>query len=212
MKVSSVKRSRIRTNFVDRKITVGKTDAVESISSISGMKNSSYNSSENQLLFYEQFYDNLKELHKEYKKFYHDEQILEDAIENFDKNRDKLLSNMKELIIKYNNAVKSLASFDKAFDTNHVIKIQDILVEYRRKLENLGIYITNHKELNLNETVFIDKIQSNENALDFLFEPTKGIILKIYAIFRNIKISKKNAIERKYNNSTYKGLILDDKS
>lgn len=212
MKVSSVKKSRIRTSFVDRKTTVGKTDAVESISSISRMQNSSYDSSENQSIFYDEFYDNLKELQKEYRKFYHDEQALEDAIKNFDRSRDKLLSNMKELIEKYNNAVRSLASFDMAFKTNNVRSIEDILMEYKDQLKNLGIYVIKDKELELSEAIFIDRIQGNENVLDFLFEPTKGIILKIYAVFRNIKISKKAALERKYDSNDARGMLLDNKT
>jgi len=191
---------------------VGKTDAVESISSIKKMENSSYYSSENYLMFYDDFYDNLKELKEEYKRFYHDEQLLEKAIDNLNKDKDKLLKNMKELISKYNNAIKSLASFDKAFETDHVMKIQKLLFSFENELKNLGIYIINNKELTLDEEIFIKKIQSNENVLEFLFEPAKGIILKIYTSFRNIKIPKKTALEKKYDDVVYQGMILDNKT
>lgn len=210
MKVSSLKRDRIRTSFVDRNTSVSKTDAVESISSIKSIQNPTYYSSENHLMFYDQFYDNLKELKKEYKKFYHDEQLLEDAIENFDK--DKLLDSMNDLIAKYNNAIKSLTSFDKIFGTNQVSKIHCILIEYKNKLENLGIYIIDGKELKLEESVFIKKVQNNENVLEFLFEPTKGLILKIFTTFKNIKVPKKEALERIYENTDYTGMILDNKT
>lgn len=212
MKISSVKKARIRTGFVDRNTVVGKTDAIESISAIKKMQNSSYHSSENYLMFYDDFYDNLKELKEEYKRFYHDEQLLEKTIDNFNNDKDELPKKMKELILKYNNAIKSLASFDKAFETDHVAKIQKLLVNFQKELENLGIYIIDDKELIFDEKIFINKIQNNENALEFLFEPAKGIILKIYSAFRNIKIPKKTVLERKYDDIAYKGMLLDNKT
>lgn len=212
MKVSSLKRDRIRTSFVDRNTSVSKAHAVESISSIKSIQNPTYYSSENHLIFYDQFYDNLKELKKEYKKFYHDEQLLEDAIENFDKDKDKLLSSMKDLIAKYNNSIKSLASFDRVFGTNQVSKIRCILNEYKNKLEDLGIYIVDGDELSLEERIFTQKLLNNENVLEFLFEPTKGLILKIFAAFKNIKIPKKEALERIYENTDYTGMMLDNKT
>lgn len=212
MKVSSLKKNRIRNNFVERNTNVTNTDAVQSISPIAKLQNSSSYSSENSLLFYEQFYDNLKELKEEYKKFYHDEQILEDAIINFDRDKGELLSNMKDLISKYNNAVNSLSSFDNTFDTNHLKNIQNILNGYKTQLENLGIYVIDEKELKLDEYSFIKKIEQNEDVLGVLFEPAKGLILKLYSSFRNIKIPKKEALEREYNNVSYKGMLLDNKT
>lgn len=212
MKVASVKKSRIHTSFVDRKTNVGKTDAIESISSVKRVQNSAYHSSENHLMFYDNFYDNLKELKEEYKKFYHDEQLLEEAIDNLDKDDDELLKNMKELISKYNNAISSLDSFDRTFGSNHVNRIQNLLSEFKDPLSNLGIYIIDDKELALNENTFSEKIKDNENSLGFLFEPTKGLILKIYSAFRNIKIPKKTALESKYDDVIYKGMLLDNKT
>ena len=212
MKISSVKKARIHTSFVDRNTSVGRTDAVESIAPVKKIYNASYYSSENHLMIYDDFYDNLKELRNEYKSFYHDEQLLEKAIDNFDKDNDELLKNMKELIGKYNNAIKSLESFDNVFETNHVQKIQNLLLKFEKQLDNLGICISNTYELMLKEDIFIKKIQSNENALDFLFEPTKGLILKIYYTFKSIKIPKKTAIESKYDDIAYTGMILDNKT
>lgn len=212
MKISSVKKNRIRTSFVDRHTIVNKAKAVESISSIKGIKNASYYSSENHLMSYDEFYDDFKELKKEYKKFYHDEQIFKDAIDNFDINRNELLSNMRELIIKYNNAIESLNSFDKAFGTDYVKKIQSILVEFKEKLAKLGINIVEDKNLELKEKIFIEAIETNKNVLDLLFQPTKGVILKIYAAFRNIKISKESNLEKKYEDNYRAGMLLDDKT
>ncbi|SKC79367.1 hypothetical protein [Maledivibacter halophilus] len=212
MKISSVKKNRIHTNFVDRNTTVNKTDAVQSISPIPRLQNSSNFSSENSLFFYDEFYDNIKDLKEEYKSFYHNEQILGDAIVNFDKNRDKLLRNMKDLISKYNNAVNSLISFDKVFGTKHVNNIENLLNKYKNQLENLGIHIVDERKLELDEYSFIKQIEINEDVLGILFEPTKGLILKLYSTFRNIKIPKKEAIEREYDNIVYKGMILDNKT
>lgn len=212
MKIASVKSSRIRTSFVDRKTNVGKTDAIESISSIKQVQHSTYNSSENHLMFYDDFYENLKELKEEYKRFYHDEQLLEKAINSLDKDDGELLKNMRDLILKYNNAINSLDSFDRAFGSNHVSKIENLLAKFENPLKDLGVNIVGSKELALHEKIFCEKIKSNELALELLFEPTKGLILKIYSVFRNVKIPKKSALERKYDDIVYKGMLLDNKT
>lgn len=210
-KTSSIKKSRIHKSYIDRHNTVNRANAVNSITRIKKIQNTIYYSSENHLMSYDAYYDTLNELKKEYKKFYHDEQLLERAIENFDTTKDTLLENMKELIAKYNNAILSLESFDKVFSTDNTKKIKAILYSFKNELDNLGIFIVRNKELELDEKIFIEKIKTSHNALDFLFQPTKGLILKLYTAFRNIKIPKKDCIEKNYNNAEYKGMLLDDK-
>lgn len=210
-KASSIKKSKIHNSYIDRNNTVNKADAVSSITPIKKIQNTTNYSSENHLISYDAYYDSLKELKEEYKSFYHDEQLLEKAIENFDDNKAKLLKNMKELLSKYNNAVLSLESFDKAFATNNVKKIKAIIYSYKNELNNLGIYIVRDKELEIDDKIFIDKIKNSENALDFLFEPAKGLILKIYNAFKNIKVPKKDSKSKNYDNREYSGLLFDDK-
>ncbi len=211
-KTSSVKKNRIRNSFVERNTAVRNTDGVEAVTPIKQIRNTSYYSSENHLLSFDSYYDSLKELKKEYKKFYHDEQQLEKAIENFDKQKEELLQNMKELIEKYNNAILSLVSFDKAFDTNNTDKIVGIIYRYEDNLKNLGIYIQNNNELYIDEEIFTRKIKNSENALDFLFEPTKGLVLKLYTAFKNIRAPKKDGLDTKFKDTYYTGILIDNKT
>ncbi len=211
-KVSSLKKNRIRSSYVDRNTSVKNTNKVESISPIKRVQNTSYYSSENHLMSFDAYYDTLKELKKEYKKFYHDQQQLEKAIENFNDHKDELVENMKELIDKYNNAIISLASFDKVFETNNIDTIINLLKKYQRQLNNLGIDIIRDKELKMNENIFVEKIKTSENALDFLFEPTKGLILRLYYNFKNIKVHQKNSLDNGYEDIDYSGILIDSKS
>ncbi|WIF94177.1 hypothetical protein [Caminicella sporogenes] len=210
-KTSSIKKSRIHNSYIDRNNTVNKPNAISSITPIKKIQNTVYYSSGNHLMSYDEYYDSLRELKKEYKKFYHDEQLLEKTIENFDENKEKLLKNMKELLTKYNTAILSLESFDKAFNTDNVKKIKAIIHSFKDKLNNLGIYIVRDKELEIDDKIFIDKIKKSQNALDFLFEPAKGLILKIYYAFKSIKVPLKDSKSKKYDNKEYIGLILDDR-
>jgi predicted RNase H-like nuclease (RuvC/YqgF family) len=209
---SSLNKSRIHGSYVDRVNNVRNTTAVESINRVKKTHNTSYYPSANHLISYDLYYDSLKELKKEYKKFYHDEQMLERAIENFDDNKEKLLDNMKQLVSKYNNAILSLESFDRSFKTNNVEKIKKLLIDFEDKLNSLGIYIVRDKELEINEETFIKKIKDSENAINFLFEPAKGLILKIFTAFKSIKIPRKESLEKSYSEADYAGLLFDNKT
>jgi predicted RNase H-like nuclease (RuvC/YqgF family) len=209
---SSLKKSRIHGSYVDRINNVRNTTAVESINRIKKTQNASYYPSANHLISYDLYYDSLKELKKEYKKFYHDEQMLERAIENFDDNKEKLLDNMKQLVSKYNNAILSLESFDRSFKTNNVEKIKKLLIDFEDKLNSLGIYIVRDNELEINEEVFVKKIKDSKNAINFLFEPAKGLILKIFTAFKSIKIPRKESLEKSYSEADYAGILFDNKA
>lgn len=209
---SSLKKNRIHSSYVDRNTTINNTSPVESIDPINPIENQSAYSSANHLLSYDIYYDTLKDLKEEYRKFYHDEQLLEKAIEDFDENRDAMLNNMNELISKYNNAISSLESFDQVFNTNNVKNIVDILHDFKGPLNNLGISIINNKELAIDDNIFIEKIEDSNKALDFLFQPAKGLILKIYYAFKSIKVPRKKSLDKEYNNTNYTGMLLDSKS
>ncbi len=211
-KASSLKKSRIRGSYVDRNTHISKTAGVEAIDPIKQIQNSSFYSSENHLTSYDLYYDSLSELKKEYKKFYHHEQNLERAIENLQENKDELVEKMEDLISKYNKAILSLVDFDRVFSTNNVSRVVNTLSNHIGELNKLGIYIERDIELKISRDIFIHTIRESDNALDSLFKPTQGLVIKLYSIFRSIKIKKKNSIENKFSNSDYTGIILDNKT
>lgn len=210
-KISSLRKSRVHGSYVDRANQVIHTSRIEAIDPIHKTKNSSFYSSENHLMSYDEYYDSLKELKKEYRRFYRDEQNLEHAIKDLNENKDKLIDNMEELITRYNEAIVSLMEFDRIFDTDNLSRIVAILKDYEMELNNLGIYITRDKELEMKRDIFIKRIEESTDALDFLFKPTQGMIVKLYSTFRSIKLPKKLSALNKFTNSELKGSILDNK-
>lgn len=211
-KASSLRKSRIHGSYVDRNNQISRASGVEAVDPIKKIENSSFYSSENHLTSYDLYYDNLKELKKEYKRFYHNEQSLERAIENLKENKDKLAEKMEDLISKYNEAILSLVDFDRVFDTSNVSKIISTLNQHKKQLNKLGIYIVRDKELEMDKDIFIDRIKESPNALDLLFKPTHGLVMKLYYIFRGIKLPQKNSLENRFSNPDYKGVILDNKT
>ena len=87
-----------------------------------------------------------------------EEQQIEETIEEIKEDDYSHIDHMKDLIDKYNRAIKALSSFDKHLNTNHTEDIKMILWEYKRHLNQIGIDIVRDKELEINEDIFINKL------------------------------------------------------
>lgn len=212
MKISktSLKKSRIHSSYVDRNTYVNKANKVEAISPIKNIQNSSFHSSENHLVSYDAYYDNLKELKKEYRRFYKEEQSLEKAIKNFKDDKNKVIKNIKELISKYNLAIQSLSDFDRVFKMDNVSNIIEILNSFSGSLNSIGITIRDIL-LEVDEEILRNSIKETPYSLDFLFSKN-GLLPNLYSAFRNVKLPKKESLEKRFEKKEYKGIILDNKT
>ncbi len=212
-KTSSINKKRIHNSFVDRSRIVRKTEGVDAVNPIDPIKNDINYSSSNHLMTSDLLYDNLEQLRDEYKKFYHDERNLEKAIKNLQNNKDELANNMNELIEKYNKAILSLEKFDKKLNTAHTMKIKNILIDFKDELKNIGINIVRNKELEIVKEKFVKEITKSDNSITFLFQPIRGMIIRLYKAFRSIK-APENKFDSEYNNATegrYSGILMDNR-
>ncbi|WP_026895105.1 hypothetical protein [Clostridiisalibacter paucivorans] len=208
-KSSSINKKRIHSSFVDRNRSIRRTEAVESVNSVNNVGNNTGYTFSSYLMASDQFYEKLEELRREYDKFYHHEVELEKAIKDIQENKDKLIDKMKKLIIKYNNAIDSLVDFDDKFNTNHAIRIKNIINDFSNELKDIGINIVEEKRLSIDENIFYRVMTDFDKDLMFLFEPIKGLIIRLYRAFKNIKVpfdEKENI-----NSIDYRGFIMDKK-
>lgn len=220
-KSSSIHKKRIHNDYVDRNTRVTNASKVDKVTPVNSTENStSYNSS-NYLIASDMFYDKLEELRQEYKNFYHDELELEKAIKNVksDKNdNNKLVEHMNELINKYNIAVNSLSHFDRHFNTDYISDIKDIINDFEKELNKVGIKILKEKRLSMDESIFRKKVLSSADAMYNLFRPIRLMIIRLYKVFKNIKVPKDEGYDKKYrdynelSSDDYSGLMLDEKS
>lgn len=219
-RASNIRRSRVHNNYVEQSHRVTGAKAVNRVKPVDGVGNNAYYSSGNYLFSTDAFYDKLDKLSKEYRRFYHRERDLEKAIEDMDKNSDKLLEYMTILIEKYNKAIIALQSLEDEIGTNKSLTIKDILLSYEGELNDVGISIMNDIDLSINEETFLEQVINKNDILNTLFRPIRGMITKLYKVFRNIKIPSKKSMEKQYNEihtdglseKDYSGLLMDIKS
>ncbi|AKL94832.1 hypothetical protein CACET_c13670 [Clostridium aceticum] len=214
-KVSSVANRRIHNLYVDRVRSVSRTEETEAVEPVGKVKNQTAFPSANYLMVSDAFYENLEELKKEYKKFYHDHRKLEEAIKELNYHDDQFLDHMKNLIEKYNSAMNSLKTLDKALGTNRMREIEEILEAFEDALRDIGITLNEEKEMNMEEDIFVKKIGDYSNTLTFLFEPVKGMVIRLYKAFKNIKLPSKNPVNKQYDgfiDGDVSGMLMNEKS
>lgn len=212
--VSNVHKDRIHNLYVDHTTQVTGVSPVDRVASVQGVDNDSHDRHETFLIASDQFYDKLKKLRDEYKRFYHDEQNLEKAIKDIQNSKDDLYHNMKKLVEVYNNAVQSLHAFDEVFYTQYAGKLVDIVKSFSEPLEKIGILIELNGNFSINEGIFKEQVEKHKEHFAFLFEPLHGMIVQLYRAFRSIKVPKEERYESNYvtaPNPDYPGLLLDKK-
>lgn len=214
-RVSSVAGSRIHNSYIDRVKSVKGATTIEGVEGIDSIKNQTSYASANYLIASDYFYENLKSLKKEYNSFYHHHEKLEKAIKNLEENDEKLVEHMQELIEKYNIAIVSLKDLDKVLNTNYKNEIKNIIDVFKEPLKTIGIDVDAEYKMSMEKETFIEKIEISRDPIRFLFEPIKGMIIKLYKAFKNIKYPSKKVITKEYTDivaDDFSGLLLDKKS
>lgn len=201
---------RNHNSVVNRMTNVNSSSAVTPVDPVDPVSNNTALISYNSLMASDQFYDNLAELQEEYRRFYHDQQELEKALDNMDEEKECLCENMKELVEKYNLAINSLKKFDEQFGTNHRDKIEKLLKEFKRSLSSIGVTITENAILEFDIESFKESVRESNDALKFLFRPIKGLIIKLHRAFQNINIPEDEEFNYGSNSMNYNGMITDE--
>ncbi|MDR5659677.1 hypothetical protein RH915_09230 [Serpentinicella sp. ANB-PHB4] len=213
-RVSSVASKRIHNSYVHRSRVVEKSEKIDQVNPVSKADNQTAYSSGNYLFSSDVFYEKINQLKKEYKNFYHDHRKLEEAIENFDQ-ENEMLTHMKNLIEKYNNALVSLKKFDAALGTDHLSKIKDILEVFENNLDEIGITVDTETKMHIDEQKFIDRVEHSENPLSMFFDPIKGLVIRLYKAFKQIKLPQTNTNKEYYESTQDRGIsgaIIDGSS
>lgn len=217
---SKLNKSRVHNNYVEQNRRVTGANAINKVNPVDGIVNNANYSSGNYLFASDAFYDKLEKLSKEYRRFYHSERDLEHAIEDIDRNTDKLLEYMNNLIKKYNIAISALQNLEEDLGTNNTSIIENILLSYEIELNYVGVSIVNEKELEISNEDFIKSVINTQDVLSTLFRPIRGMITKLYKTFRNVRIPNNVIMENQYNQKNaneiqqedYSGILMDIKS
>jgi hypothetical protein len=214
-KVPSVASKRVQNSYVNRITSVSKNNPVESVEPVERVSNQVSYFSSNYTLASDLFYSNLNELKREYKRFYHDHRKLEEAIKDIVEDDEHLLEHIKNLIEKYNMAFESLKSLDESMGMNNSKKVTDVLDYFKNPLTNIAILVDENYHMYIDENKFLDNIKNSHDPLRFLFEPVKGLIIKLYNAFRGIKYNPQNGFKEGYKDMLDKnvsGALVNEKA
>ncbi|KAB3539073.1 hypothetical protein F8154_01175 [Alkaliphilus pronyensis] len=218
-KISSVSSDRISRMYVDRKTSVKNIANVTPVDVIKPVKNNTSYANENFMLFTNSMYENLAELREHYKKFYLHQQELEDLLNSFkeskaDDSLQDIINQLEELVLKYNNAFLSLKAFEEKLKISHYSKsIEDLLLDYKPQLARIGVTLMEDYSLLFKPSVLESNIRSNPEYLFFLFDYKRGLVKKLFKIFKSIKATpsttSNNYEKEDLEASSLAGLLLD---
>ena len=220
-KISSVNKDRISTMHVDRKVVINRISNVDRIDAIKPVKNNVSNANENYLFYSGIFYDQLKELKDHYKKFYLNQQELEDTLKKFNDTTEPeesikdLILLIEELVTKYNLAIISLSNFESKIGCHYTAHIEKVLSEYQISLGRIGITFSKDLTLAFNASTAQNNLGFNPDYILFLFDHKNGLVRRLFNLFRNVKADylkgNKYINEENSSNSIISGLLMDEK-
>ena len=204
---NNIQKYRAHNSVVNRMTNTTLNSAVTAVEPIEPIKNDPTLISYSSLLASDEFYDKLSKLQKEYRKFYHDQQELEKALKRISEDDECLTENMKKLVEKYNLALDSLKKFDMHFGTAHRKNAEKVLMRFKRKLSEIGVFITEDSTLEFDENTFRDSVLHTQDAVKFLFNPIRGLIISLHRVFKNIKIANEESVYYEYGGQSYNGIF-----
>lgn len=208
-RISSLRANRIRSSYVNKMSATKAVDKIEALFPIEKSKNHTDYPSDVFLASYDRYYKQIKELKKEFKKFYHHEKDLYNALRQLDTNIQKIVKHTDELITKYNQALLALAAFDKQAGTQHVLSIRQIVQLFSTDLAKLGITEEENGLLLFTPTIFISYLEENRDQFEVMLTHFKRMILEEYKSFTRIRLPGKT---NPYDQPSFevKGLFIED--
>lgn len=201
----------IRSNVVERNTVISSNSKVAPVDPVVPVENYTF-VTYNFLTASDEFYDKLKNLKKEYESFYHEQQELEQAIKNLEYD-ESLVENMETLVKKYNTAIEALKVFDHDFGTDYFTEIVSIVDDFKIELFRVGIIVGVNSNLIYDKEKFKEKLLKFGDTFKFIFDPARGLIIRLYRAFRSIKVPNfEEELESKYGNHLgYEGMLMDKK-
>lgn len=204
--------NRLRTNYVNRMSHSNSIDRVEPLNPTEKGKNHSDHPTESFLDSYERYYQKIGELKKEFKRFYHREKELLEAISDLDDNKQRIVKHTHDLIEKYNQALLALADFDKIAGTHHTVYVRSVLDSFSEELNEIGVTEGDSGLLDFNPKTFVSFIAKDTETIEQTIKRFKSMILQNYKSLTKIRIAKEKQNPYEQKPFEYKGLFIEEES
>ncbi|MCM3763130.1 hypothetical protein M3212_20645 [Alkalihalobacillus oceani] len=207
---SRLQTERIHANYVNRMTNIERTPHIEKIDPIHESQRPFNQFSENYLISYDRYYRSIQELKKEFKRFYHHEKELQQAIARLNDNDQTLIEQTKTLVEKYNLALEALRDFDALAGTDHLQSIHHIYTLFAEDFQAIGVTENEDYSLSLNMDQFLSFLHDAEHAASEFMGRFKAMILKEYQTFIRIKAPDTPADAYESQPLPVKGLLIEE--
>ncbi|MDT8859631.1 hypothetical protein N0O92_05240 [Alkalihalobacillus sp. MEB130] len=208
-RTSRIKAERVQASFVNRMTEVNSIDQVQPIERTGQTKNHTSHPSENHLFGYERYYQTRQEIKRTFKQFYRQEKELSKAASQLDETSNQILTQIQNLVQKYNVAVHALADFDAASGTNHLSSIHDLIRRHPDVFSSIAMNVDERQMLSFDPPQFLILLaKSKETTLNYV-KQFKTLLLDEYRLLAR---SKKTTFLNQYEASSFnlKGLIIEE--
>ncbi len=213
-RTSSLKSNRYQLQYVNDLNNPEAVSRVDPLQKVKPVENHTAHPSEHHLAFYENYYQSVEELKREFKAFYHDERALRAATNEFYQSNDptQISEKLQQLLSLYNKTLDSLQSFDTAINTSHSAKVHLAFQNHADLLHSFGISTDENRHLQLDKELLHNKLLADTENTDVLFLPLKQVIIDMYKVLHGIRVPKR-ATSSNYDSSPldYRGLLIEGK-
>ncbi|MGB3366293.1 MAG: hypothetical protein WBA54_02290, partial [Acidaminobacteraceae bacterium] len=188
--------------------TYGRGNVVSPVSEIKATAN---NSKQLNPELIERIYDKLEILKEEYRAFYKEEQELESLLEGMCYNCDEFIGQLIKIFESYNKSIETLNDFDKAFRTNYIDTIKEVIFRYEDELSNINIFIEPDGKVRFYRNRLKKIFSDTPRKFDFVYKNDSNLIVKLYMAFHIIKAIVPEDASEQINKADNHGLLIDEK-
>lgn len=197
-------------NYSNRSRFVNESASVQKVTSIQSANNDHLRSSTNQLFNFDQFYELLQVLKKEYKSYFQNKREFDDNLKAFKKEKRHIMRLLDSLIKSYNLVMESLVKFDETYKTDYRYKVESLIILEKQTLVDAAIDVYGDHTLLLNLNRFNRIFSGNLDNLEPLIKVEEGFFEKVFIILYSVRV-KKIFTESNELEDAYAGKILDIK-
>lgn len=188
--------------------TYGRGNAVSPVRPIKATAN---NSKQLHPELIEKVYEKLQNLKDEYRAFYKEEQELESLLAGICLDCDEFIAQLIKVFESYNKSIDTLNDFDKAFKTNYLDTIKEVISKYEDELVDINVFIEPDGKIRFYRTRLKKIFSDSPNKFDFVFKNDSNLIMKLYMAFHIIKAVVPEEASEQISSSENHGILIDTK-
>lgn len=181
------------------------------VSPVIAIKATANNSKQQHPELIEKVYEKLQNLKEEYRAFYKEEHELESLLAGLCSDCDEFIGQLIKIFESYNKSIDTLNDFDKAFKTNYIDTIKEVIYKYENELGGINIFIEADGKIRFYRTRLKKLFSDSPEKFEFIYKNDSALIVKLYMAFHIIKAILPEEASKKISESDNHGILIDQK-